>query len=221
VTFLHRYRFVLLAVTGVVLIGATVYTYAGPDRSQQVAGRLGPTPGPDSQGHIRAQRAYLEGLAKTHPTQKAAALVSLTKYVPASVAQSIARSMDATVVFVKFPKTDQELQFVRSSIPAALSDRSTDLRHEIAAEIDALKAEARKARGKQQRDLEALVVERRHELDGIEPDCECVFAFAVENTTVEALESLAKRPEVRLVDVPDPVTDHLAGWELQPIVPKA
>jgi hypothetical protein len=216
---LHRFRFVLLVVTGVALVAATVYTLQSSNGPRDVAGHLGPTPGPDSEGHIRAQTAYLDRLAIERPAEKAAALVSLSTYVAAKDAEKIARSMDATVVFVKFPQSEQELQFVRSTMTNALAARSTDLRHEIVAEVDALKAQAAKASGKEKQDLESLISQRNKELPTIKADCACVFAFAVEGASLQALRDLAHRPEVRLVDVPNPVTDDLAGWELGPIVP--
>jgi hypothetical protein len=218
---LHRFRFVLLAVTGVLLIAATVYSLRPGDDTDAVAGRLGPTPGPSSEGHIRAQKAYLDGLAAARPAERAAALVSLDSYVPASRAQAIARSMDATAVFVRFAEADPESVLVRTSIADSLKTRTTDLRREIEAEIDALGAEAQDATGDRKRDLEDLIAQRRRELGGIEPDCACVFAFAVEGASIEALSALAKRPEVRLVDVPEPLVGDLDGWEVQPIVPKA
>jgi hypothetical protein len=216
---LHRFRFVLLGITAIVLIAATFYVYSQRPGTDVVAGRLGPTPGPSSEGHIRAQRAYLTRLASQRPGEKAAALISLDSYIPASEAQSIARSMDATAVFVRFPEADAESVLVRTSISDSLKDRSTDLRREIEAEIDALRAEASDATGQQKQDLEELVAQRQRELTKIKSDCACVFAFAVEGASLEELNTLAKRPDVRLVDVPDPLTGDLSGWEVQPIVP--
>jgi hypothetical protein len=218
---LHRFRFVLLAVTAVILVAATVYSLRSGGGTEKVAGRLGPTPGPSSEGHIRAQKAYLNKLASERPDEKAAALVSLDTFVPASKASTIARAMHATAVFVRFPEADAESVLVRTSIEDSIKDRSTDLRREIAAEIDALKAEAAGASGGKKHDLEALVAQRERELAKINADCACVFAFAVEGASIEALSTLAKRPDVRLVDVPQPVTVDLAGWEVQPIVPSA
>lgn len=220
-TTLHRYRFLLLAVTGVILVAATVYTLNDSPASDEPVGHIGPTPGVSSDGHVRAQRAYLDRLASERPTQKAAALVSLEDYVPASKAQAIARSLDATWVFARFPAAEQEPpQLVRSSITDALQRRAGDLRKELASEITALKAEAAGASGARRTDLEELIAQRESELAKIAPDCACVFAFAIEDASLEALRELARRPEVKLVDVPEPVTSDLGGWELQPIVPR-
>jgi hypothetical protein len=217
---LHRFRFLLLVVTGIVLVAATVYTLNSSGGAGDLAGHLGPTPGPSSEGHIRAQRAYLDRLASERPGEKAAALVSLEDYVPASEAQAIAESLDATWVFVRFPEAEQEPpSMVPSSIKETLAKRASDLRTDLEAEIAALKDQANDATGTQKSDLDELVAQREKELAEIKPDCECVFAFAVEGASLEALRELARRPGVKLVDVPEPVTTDLAGWELQPILP--
>jgi hypothetical protein len=219
---LHRFRFLLLAVTGVALVAATVYTLNVSSGPGDVAGHIGPTPGPSSEGHIRAQRAYLDQIAALHPTEEAAALVSLEGYVPASKAQAIARSLQATWVFVRFPDAEQEPPFiVPSSMKETMTKRAGDRRKDLEAEVAALKVQATDAAGAQKTDLEDLIAQRQRELGKITPDCACVFAFAIEGASLQQLRDLARRPEVRLVDVPDPVTSDLAGWELAPIVPPA
>ncbi len=218
---LHRFRFVLLIVTGVVLVAATVYTLNTSSGSRDVAGHLGPTPGPSSDGHVRAQKAYLDQIAAQRPTERAAALVSLEDYVPASKAEAIAKSLDATWVFIRFPEAEQEPPYVvPSSITGVLADRAKDLREELRAEIAALKAQAADATGRQKQDLDDLVAQRERERSEIKPDCACVFAFAVEGASLQELRELSHRPEVKLVDVPKPVIADFSGWELTPIVPR-
>jgi hypothetical protein len=219
---LHRFRFLLLAVTGIALVVATVYTLNSSGGGNDVAGNLGPTPGPSSEGHIRAQRAYLDRLAAERPSEQAAALVSLEDYVPASKAQAIAESLEATWVFVRFPEAEQEPPYmVPSSMTDVLADRTKDRREDLAAEITALKAQAADATGPQKQDLDELVAQRERELAEIKADCACVFAFAVEGASLRDLRELSQRPGVKLVDVPEPVTTDLGGWELVPIVPGA
>lgn len=209
-----RSRFALIAAIVVAVVAAarlsTIATEPGAGREAGQAGHLGPTPGPSSDGHIREKRAYLEGLVAKQPATQAAALVSLTRYVPAIAAQRMAGSMHATAVFVKFPGVDPEVQLVRTTIAGALADRASDLRREIEAEVAALEDSG----------ASELVAQRKDDLTKINASCACVSAFAVVKVPLRSLGELAKRPDVRLVDVPDPVVDDLAGWELQPIVPK-
>ena len=51
-----------------------------PDTTTRIAGRLGPTPGPNATGHVDAKRDYLERKAAESPDDKAAALVSFASY---------------------------------------------------------------------------------------------------------------------------------------------
>jgi hypothetical protein len=192
---LHRFRFVLLAVTGVALVAATVYSLRSGDDARTVAGRLGPTPGPSSEGHIRAQKAYLSELASEKPNQRAAALVSLKSYLSAERAEEITRSMDTPVVFLRFPGADPESIFVRTSIEQSLKDRSTDLRREIEAEVDALEAKARSSTGDDRAAAEALAAKRKRELAQLGPGCRCVFAFTVEGASVSELSELSTLPD--------------------------
>lgn len=214
---LHRYRFVLLAATGVILVAATIFTLRSDDE-RALAGKLGPTSG-SADEYIKTKSTYLRRAAERAPGEKAAALVSLRKYVSASRVQAMTRSMKATAVIVRFPASEQELQFVQTTVPRALAARSTDLRKELAAEIDALESEATKAQDEERADLQRLTTQRKADLAKVKADCACVFAFAVEGATLGELHALAKQPEVRLVDVPEPLTSDLGGWELGPIVP--
>lgn len=215
---LARFRFVLLAATGVILVAATVYTLRSDDAARGPAGKLGPTKG-SADAYVKSKTSYLERVATRDPGTKAAALVSLKSYVSASRVQAMARSLKATAVIVRFPASEQELQFVRTTVKGALEDRSTDLRRELSAEIDALEDELSSATGERRTEIEQLLAERRADVAKVKADCACVFAFAVEGAPIAELRRLAAQPEVRLVDVPQPLTSDLGGWELGPIVP--
>jgi hypothetical protein len=220
VKLLQRYRFVLLALTGVILVAATVWTYVGSGDGTRVAGHLGPTPGPSSEGYARSKRAYLHRLTAMTPDKTVAALVSLKRYEPASSVRLITAGMQPKAVFVKLPGADQEALTISTTIAGAVADRATDLRHEIDAEIDDISSREAKAKGAEKAELAALVAQRKKDKAELTADCACVFAVAVEQATISALSELAGRPDVHLVDVPRPVAADLDGWELQPIVPK-
>lgn len=215
---LHRFRFVLLAATGVILVAATIYTLRSDDVDRGPAGKLGPTKG-SADAYVKTKTTYLERVASEDPGSRAAALISLKAYVPASRVQAMARSLKATAVIVRFPASEQELQFVRTTVKGALEDRSVDVRRELSVEIDALEDELSNSTGERRTEIEELLAERRADLAKVKADCACVFAFAVEGAPIEALRQLATQPEVRLVDVPEPLTSDLGGWELGPIVP--
>lgn len=53
-----------------------------------------------------------------------------------------------------------------------------------------------------------------------EPDCQCVYAVAVEDSYAGKLRSIQLRPDVRLVDIPDPPAASLRGLELRPLLPE-
>jgi hypothetical protein len=202
-------RVALIGALVVATVAAAVLSarFADPDR---VAGHLGPTPGPSSEGHVAAKHAYLDRLAAEDPNEPASALVSLKTLVRGTDAQRMASVAEPVAVAVRFPGNEPELQLVRTTIPGALADRASDLRNEYEEEIKALEAS----------ESTELVAQRKAELAKIDANCICVYAFAVERADVAELDALAKRPEVKLVDVPEPVTDDLAGWQLLPIVPK-
>jgi hypothetical protein len=214
----QRDRFLLLAATGIALVAATIYTMRSADGERAPAGKLGPTEG-SAEAYVKTKSTYLQRVATRAPTTKAAALVSLKTYVPASSVQSMIRSLKATAVIVRFPASEQELQFVRTSVTNALEQRTTDLRRELQAEIDALSDELAAAEGERRAEVDRLLAQRKADLAKVKADCACVFAFAVEGASLEELRRLAGRPEVRLVDVPEPLTSDLAGWELGPLVP--
>lgn len=220
---LHRLRFVLLAVTGVILVIASVITLRDGGRTDpdEVRGHLGPTPGPNSNAYVAAKKAYLNGLASTEPLARSAALVSLQAYAPAPDAQRFARDMKPIGVWVRLPASTAELILVKTTISGAVADAAAAHRKVLDAEVEELRAQAGKAEGDKKTSLDKLVAERKASLAKVRSDCRCVFAFSVEEATLGDLKQLQERPAVRVVDVPDPVTNELSGWELQPIVPSS
>ncbi|MEX2393552.1 MAG: hypothetical protein WD826_03625 [Actinomycetota bacterium] len=217
-----RARFVLFGLTAVALIGVAVWQLnAVPtDPETIVRGSLGPTPGPSSEGHVKAKRAYLDRLARSDPGEESAALVSLAKYLSAPSAQSLATGTKPTAVFVRFPASEGEVLLVETTISGAVADRAAQVREEIQAEVDALTEQAAKASGASKTDLDSLVAERKDALAKVKSDCACVYAFAVTDGSITELHEMQQGAEVKLVDVPDPVSNDLRGWELTPIVPK-
>lgn len=76
-------RWVLLGLLAVGLVAGAVLTdrldVPGLDDGAEARGRLGPTPGPDSEGYIAEKRAHLESIATSEPDRDAAAVVSLNR----------------------------------------------------------------------------------------------------------------------------------------------
>lgn len=187
----------------------------------RVEGRLGPTPGPNSKGHIDAKRAYLERLALLSPERPAAGLVSMAKLVPAARATSFTAGMNVSAVFVAFPQGGPEALPVIRTIEATVGARAKEFAEVIRSEISSLEEQLHDAPPANRAGLQKSLNDRRAALRSVGPACLCVYAVAVERSTLGELERLSKRPEVLLVDVPRPVTDALAGWELTPILPAA
>ena len=202
---LLRYRFVGLAVLAAGLVVATILVMLSNDE-RGIAGRLGPTPGPSSEEHIAAKRAYLDRVARENPTGKAGALVSLDEMVSARDVESMLGGATGKVVFVQFPGNQGEPLAVETTVHEAVALRATELADALRAEIDATTDE----QAKQQ---------RRDALAGVGPDCKCIFAFALEGSTLSDLAELQKDGRVRLVEVPDPLVDNLEGFQLYPIFP--
>jgi hypothetical protein len=202
---LIRYRFVVLAVVAAGLVVATVLVMMSGDE-RGVAGRLGPTPGPNSDGHVAAKKSYLERVARENPTGEAAALVSLKAMSSASDVSSMLGDAKGTVVFVQFPGNQGEPLAVETSIEEAVAHRAGEIGDALRAEIDATTDEAAKQ-------------QRRDALAAIGPQCKCIFAFATEGSTLRDLDRLAKDARVSLVDVPEPIVSSLEGFQLYPIFP--
>lgn len=207
----RRWALAALAVVAVGLVAGTVLTLrSGDGDAPPIAGRLGPTPGPDSEGHIVAKRAYLDTLARRDPDTVGAGLVSFSRLLPATEASSVLRNMTPTAVFVKFAAGEPEALQVTDTLEAAVAARAEELAAVTRAEIEALEGQGG--------DHE-LLEQRRTAFAETTPGCACVYAVAVEGVAVGRLAELGGRDEVRLVDVPDPLTDDLGGWELTPVFP--
>lgn len=218
--FIKKYRWVLMALLSAALIAASIVTMiSGDSNTDKVAGRLGPTPGPNSQGYAAQKRAYLANLAATKGSEKVGALVSFNSYVPGTFVQSLVSGMEPQALFVQFPTADSEAISIKTTVNGTLADRATDLRRQLQAEIDSIKHQLPKASPSAKGALQTDINERTATLNSLKADCACVFAVAVQGAEVTALAEVARHPEVRLVDVPNPVTNDLQGWELQPIVP--
>lgn len=207
-----------LLAAAVALVAASVVSQRADD-GIDIRGRLGPTAGPNSLGHVRAQRAYLERAADAAPGRAAAGLVSMSRFVNAGEATSLVDGMKATAVFVQFPDNPPEVFLLTKPIAETLTTRAKELADVVRAEIVALDAQLRDAEGAQRALLEGSLSKRRQTLEALRPDCACVYALGVEETTLGALARLQERSEVLLVDVPKPVVPDLKGWELNPILP--
>lgn len=207
-----RLAYVALAVLAVGVVGGAILSTRSGDGGPSLAGSLGPTPGPNSDGHVSAKRAYLGGLAQRTPDAAAAGLVSFSRLITAAEASALVGETETAAVFVKFPAGEQEAVQVTDTIAAAVKVRAEALAAVTRTEVEAFE--------QQDGDADELA-KRRAALDGTTPECTCVYAIVVEHTTVERLAELQASDDVRLVDVPDPLVDSLAGWELFPLFPSA
>lgn len=212
-------RALALIAAAVALVGGLVITQRA-DQGIDILGRLGPTAGPDSTGHVRAQRAYLEQAAAAAPRRPAAGLASMARFVTAAEASTLVEAMTPTAVFVRFPDSDPEVFLLTKTITETLATRAAELADAIQGEIASLGAQLRDANGGQRALLEASLAQRRRALEQTRPECACIYALGVEGATLADLAALARRPEVLLVDVPRPVVADLKGWELNPILPQ-
>jgi hypothetical protein len=175
-------------------------------------GKLAPTPGPNSDGYVAGKRAYLSRLAEGDPDKPAAALTSFARLLRAGEAEQLLTGHRVGVVFVTFPGGRPEALKVPTTIAAAVAKRAADSEAAARAEIAALEARHDPASG-------PLVADRERQLAGTRPDCACIYAAVIERSTVGRLASLQRSSLVRLVDVPEPLTDDLSGWQLTPIYP--
>lgn len=216
------WRFLLFGLTAIGLVLATVYTMRSDD-VDRVRGSLGPTPGPDSQGHVIAKRAYLEGAAAEDPQARSSALVSLSSYVGAPDAEDlVVQGAEPTAVFVKFPgAAEGEVVLVEGTIEASVAARASEIRDELGSEVAQLEDQVDSSEGESKAELAELVADTKDAIDETTDDCACVYAFALHDATLGDLLELQGASEVNLVDVPDPVSNDLRGWELTPILPKA
>jgi hypothetical protein len=220
-SFVRRYRFVFLAVIAAGLAVGAFLTLRTTDKpsADRPAGTLGPTPGPDSRGYINAKRAYLSRLEREDPQKPAAGLVSFTAFRKTSEIKAAIQGIRPSAVFVKFPSSEVEALQVRGTLEGAIADRATLLKKELTSEIPQLETQLHSATGSARADIQKLIDDQRKAISVVGPECSCVFAVAVETTTVKALGDLQRRLDVRLVDVPDPLSATLRGWRLTPLLP--
>ncbi len=186
----------------------------------RVAGRLGPTAGPNSLGHVEAQRAYLDRIAREDPDAGAGALVSFSRRLSAPETATLIGEMETTVVFVLFPEGQPEaIALEELPIIDTVAARAKELVAGVEAEIAQLETQLQTAAEADRADIEASLQRRREALGKLKLDCACVYAVGVQGTTLGSLAQLQAKPEVTLVDVPNPVTSDLEGYHLTPILP--
>jgi len=210
------HRFAALAAAAIALVAAVVVTQRNnpaPTISHPL-GKLAPTPGPNSDGYVAGKRAYLSRLADADPDASASALVSFGRLMRPHDVEQLMTGMRVSVVFAMFPGAPPEAPRVESTIQAAVAKRAVEIAGVTQAEIRSLQAKHDPASA-------PLINDRRRELQQLTPDCACVYAAVVQKTTVGRLASLQRSSLVKLVDVPDPLTDDLSGWQLTPIAPVA
>lgn len=212
-------RLLALLAAAIGLVAGSVITQRADNEGIEIRGRLGPTSGPNSLGHVRSQRAYLERAARDASNRAAAGLVSMSRFVNADEASSLVKGMDATAVFVQFPESGPEVFLLTKPITETIATRAKELADAVRAEIVSLEVQLRDAQGPQRELLEGSLDKRQEALDALGPDCACVYAIGVEGTTLGALAQLQRHSDVLLVDVPRPVVADLEGWELNPILP--
>jgi hypothetical protein len=214
-------RALLLAALAIGVVAGAALAYRNDSESVRVVGHLGPTPGPNSKGHVEAKRAYLDRLALLSPERPAAGLVSFARLVTPGGAAMLTKSMDVQAVFISIPQGGPEALPIRGTIEATVAARAKELAEIVRGEIASLETQVRDAQGASKQSLAKALAARKAALVSVGPACRCVYAMAIERSTLGALAQLGKRPEVLLVDVPNPLTDALAGWELTPILPKS
>lgn len=209
------HRFAGLAAVAIALAAGSLVTQrAGTEPTiNRPIGKLAPTPGPSSEGYVSGKRAYLRALAADEPDKPAAALVSFARLLRATEAERLLDGLEVSAVFVTFPGASPEAPRIESTIRAAVAKRAVEIGNVTRSEIASLEATRDPASG-------PLIADRRGQLARTTPDCPCVYAAVVEESTVGRLMALQRSGLVRLVDVPDPLTDDLSGWQLTPIIPK-
>ena len=209
-------RFAALVAAGIALVAAVVITQRTNTPVATInhpVGKLAPTPGPNSDGYVTAKRAYLSDLAERSSDASAAALVSFGKLLRPTEVEQLMTGMQVSVVFAMFPGAPPEAPRVTTTVQAAVARRAVEI-------ADTTKAEIQTLQGRRDPAAAPLIAERRQELARTIPDCACVYAAVVQKSTVGRLASLQRSSLVRLVDVPEPLTDDLEGWQLTPIAPK-
>jgi hypothetical protein len=169
---------------------------------------------------VEAKHAYLERVAGADPERPAAGLVSFSRLFRVDEVKAATAGMKATVVFFRLPQSDPDARHLMvTSLDDAVADAAKEVADLVRAEIVAIEAQLRDAQASERDALTRSLEERRQALGGLGPDCACVYAVAAQDTTLGALATLQQRDGVLLVDVPEPVTSSLEGWELTPILP--
>jgi len=204
---------VIVVATAIALAAGAVISHRALPSVNHPLGKLGPTPGPSSEGHVAAKRAYLSGLERRSPDASAAGLVSFTRLLSASDVGRTLGGLRVSAVFVSFPSGRPEALAVRRTTTAAMSLRASQL-------VDATKADIAALAARRDPSSRQLLDERRRELAQTSAQCACIYGAVVQHTTVRRLGDLARSGDVRLVDAPDPLTDDLSGWQLTPIFPQ-
>jgi hypothetical protein len=168
---------------------------------------------------VDAKRGYLEQIAEKDPERKAAALVSFATFARTPDVSTMVRGLETSVVFVRFPESPFEAIALTKPLPATMATRAKELADDVRAEVVSLEAQLREVQGAERETISASLERRRQALGSLTADCACIYAIGLENSTLAELAALQGRPEVQLVDVPEPVTSSLEGWQLWPIVP--
>ncbi|HVE91451.1 MAG TPA: hypothetical protein VNE62_03980 [Actinomycetota bacterium] len=224
----QRNAYLILAFLGVFLVVGAVISESrrtevqapSGTRKVKVAGRLGPTAGPSSEGHVAEKKAYLQEEAGKRPKAAAGGLVSFSRFLRAVDVAPLVKQGTPYVVFLSFPDGNQEPKNVEGSIEVTVGRRAIELAEAREEELKALEAQVRTATGEDKAKLERDIGERREYVRQLRGECFCVFAMAVNNSTLGSLQELAANPDVRLVDVPRPVVANLSGWEVYPLLPQ-
>lgn len=212
---LYQWRFAVFGVLAVGLLTAMVLIMRSDDKrpaggaTAAPVGFLGPTD-PDVDAYIEDKNDYLDRMSRSDPGSDASGLIAFKQLLTQSEVRALTKGMQAIAVYVDFPaSTSPEGLLVTGSVKGVITTRADQLATIARTEADAF----------EQRGDEAEATRLKGEADLTTPDCACVYAVAVEDVSVKELSDLRKADEVRLVDVPDPLTDSLRGWELGPLHP--
>lgn len=225
-----RYRFVILGVAGLVLVAgwiqSEVRTRRAASRSASATappprGKLGPTPGPNAEGYVAAKKSWLHEVAVKAAAEPAAALVSFSSLVRADDLPKLAGGAHIDLVFVRFPGSDPEALAVDTSVTTSLLARAERAAAKLDSQARQLETLAASASGDTRQRYLQQVSAKRSEAGDVRRGCRCVYAAVLSGTTLGSLDQLQSRPEVRLVDVPDPPVTDVRGFELTPLLPKA
>jgi hypothetical protein len=224
----RRQQYTVLAVLGALLVVGAAVSEIFRARSVPGSGtptpapkgELGPTPGPDAEGYISEKRAKLDELAAAEPERDAAALVSFSRMVRSVDVTDVLGSLQVDAVFHRFPGAEAGASTVVGTVEVVVGQAAAELAEARDAEIEDLGSRMGAAQGEERVRMEQDIAERRVWLNELRGECFCVYAVAVRGANLSELAELARHPDVRLVDVPDPPVADLRGWELRPILPR-